>query len=88
MVLMSPRNNITAFLTTAFEGLFLLTASSSVTSALQFSATRFLEVIIACFVSLFNVLSFYPNELMNHATLSLPQGSSIPVFRTMLLMMF
>ena len=51
----------------------LFTASSDVTSVLQFSATRFLNAIIAGSVSLFNVISLYPDELMNLATLSLAQ---------------
>ena len=42
MVLMTPRNNITAFSTNPFESLSPLTASSSATSALQFSATSLL----------------------------------------------
>ena len=88
MVLMAPRNNSTAFSTNPFEGSSLWTASSSVTSALQFSATRFLNATIAGSVSLFNVISVYPNELMNLATLSLAQGSSIPFFKTTLLIMF
>ena len=88
MVLMTPRNNITAFSTNPFEGLSPLTASSVVTSALQVSATRFVNAIIAGSVSLFNVISLDPDELMNLATLSLAQGSPIPFFRTTLLIRF
>ena len=74
MVLMTPRNNITAFSTNPFEGLSPLNASSDVTSALQVSATRFVNAIIAGSVSLFNVISLDPDELMNLATLSLAPG--------------
>ena len=84
-VLMTPRNNIAAFSTNPFEGLSPLTASSSVTSALRFSVTWFLNAIIASSVSLFNVISSYHKELMNLATLSLAQCSPIPFFRTTLL---
>ena len=54
----------------------------------RFSATRFLNSNIASSVSLFNVISLYPNELMNLATLSLAHGSSIHLLRTTLLIMF
>ena len=40
MFLMTPRSTITAFSTNPFESSSPLTASSSVTSALKFSATR------------------------------------------------
>ena len=70
MVLMTLRNNITAFSTNPFDGLSPLTAKPSVTSALQFSATRFLNATIAGSMSLFNVISLYPNELVNLATLT------------------
>ena len=70
MVLMTLRNNITAFSTNPFGGLSPLTAKPSVTSALQLSATRFLNATIAGSMSLFNVISFYPNELVNLATLT------------------
>ena len=73
MVLMTPHNHITAFTTNPLEGLSPLTASSSVTSALQFSATRFLNAIIAASVSLFNVIPLYPDELMNLALSHLPR---------------
>ena len=43
---------------------------------------------IAGSVSLFDVISLYPNELMNLATLSHAQGSSIHFSRTTQLMMF
>ena len=66
-----------AFSTHPFEGLSPMTASSSVTSLSPFSATRFLNAIIADSVSLFNVISF------SH----LPQGSSILFFRTTPLVM-
>ena len=81
MVLMTPRNNITAFSTNPFDGLSPLTASSSLISALQFLATRFLNAIMASSVSLFTVISLYPHELMNVATLSLAQGSPISIFQ-------
>ena len=63
MVLTTPRNNITTFSTNPFECLSPLTASSSVTSALQHSATRFLNAMIASCVSLFNVISFVPQRV-------------------------
>ena len=49
--------HITAFSTNPLEGLYPLTASSSVTSALQFSPTRILNAVIAGSVSLYNVIS-------------------------------
>ena len=80
MVLMTPCNNVTAFSTNPSEGLSPLAATSSVTSALQFPATRFLNSIIAFSVTLFNVIFLYPNELMNHATLS--HSPRVPQFHS------
>ena len=59
MALMPPRNKITAFSANRFVSVF----------SLQFSETRFLNLIVAGSVSLFNVISLYPNELMNLVTL-------------------
>ena len=40
-----------------------MTVSSDVTSALEFSATRFLNAILAASVSLFNVIFFVPQRV-------------------------
>ena len=40
-----------------------MTVSSDVTSALEFSATRFLNAIVAASVSLFNVIFFVPQRV-------------------------
>ena len=63
MVLMTPRNNITALSTNPFEGF------------VSFDCIPLLNAIIEGCVSLFNVISLYPVELMNLATLSLVHGS-------------
>ena len=63
MVLRTPRSNITAFSTNPFKSLSPFIASSSVTSALQFTATRFLNMIMAGCVSLFNEISLNPQRV-------------------------
>ena len=75
IVLVIPRSSIIAFSMSPFDSLSPFTASSVATSALHNAATRYLNAIIASCVSLFNVISRYPNRSINCATLSTAHGS-------------
>ena len=72
MVLTTPRNNTTAFSTNPFD--FDCVLRRNLCVAIR-NYTDHCDP-----VSVFNVISLYPGELMNLATLSLAKGSSISFF--------
>ena len=87
VVLMTPRNNITSFSSYSFEK--LVSTDRSLRRDLCFAILGYtFSERDYCSVSLFKVMSVYPTELTTLATLSHPQGSSNPFFRTTALIMF